>query len=218
MPILVTQKQQQIALLLAFLHVTIIASSNFLVQIPISIFGFHSTWGAFTFPFIFLATDLTVRLFGAALARRIIFYAMLPALLISYAISIVFRDGAWMGIGGLFKFDLFVARIALASFSAYVIGQIMDIFVFNRLRQRPQWWLAPAAAAVVGNLVDTIAFFGIAFYKTTDPYLSEHLVEVASVDYAFKVVISALFFLPLYKVILDRVTARLKGAPLPHQA
>jgi hypothetical protein len=69
---------------LSLFHLLVITSSNYLVQLPISIFGFHTTWGAFSFPFIFLATDLTVRIFGAPLARRIIFAVMVPALFISY--------------------------------------------------------------------------------------------------------------------------------------
>jgi queuosine precursor transporter len=56
---------------LAAFHMLVIASSNYLVQLPFTLFGLHTTWGAFTFPFIFLATDLTVRIFGAPLARRI---------------------------------------------------------------------------------------------------------------------------------------------------
>ena len=72
---------------LSLFHLLVITSSNYLVQLPVSIFGFHTTWGAFSFPFIFLATDLTVRIFGAPLARRIIFAVMIPALLISYVIS-----------------------------------------------------------------------------------------------------------------------------------
>ena len=66
---------------LSLFHLLVITSSNYLVQLPVSIFGFHTTWGAFSFPFIFLATDLTVRIFGAPLARRIIFAVMLPALI-----------------------------------------------------------------------------------------------------------------------------------------
>ncbi|MEM8092520.1 queuosine precursor transporter, partial [Morganella morganii] len=66
-------RQRRTALIwLSLFHVLIITSSNYLVQLPITIFGFHTTWGAFTFPFIFLATDLTVRIYGAPLARRII--------------------------------------------------------------------------------------------------------------------------------------------------
>lgn len=80
---------------LSLFHLLVITSSNYLVQLPVSIFGFHTTWGAFSFPFIFLATDLTVRIFGAPLARRIIFAVMIPALLISYVISSLFYMGSW---------------------------------------------------------------------------------------------------------------------------
>lgn len=203
-------KNHRLVLILVGFHILIVASSNYLVQFPISIFGFKATWGAFTFPFIFLATDLTVRLFGARMGRRIVFYAMLPALAVSYLITVAFRQGVWLGIETSFSFDLFVARIAIASFAAYVIGQILDVFVFNKLRQHKQWWHAPLASGVFGNLMDTFAFFFIAFYKTSDVYLAENLVEIATVDYIFKMIISGLFFLPLYKVILDGVTKRLK--------
>ncbi|MGU0161401.1 queuosine precursor transporter [Escherichia coli] len=82
---------------LSLFHLLVITSSNYLVQLPVSILGFHTTWGAFSFPFIFLATDLTVRIFGAPLARRIIFAVMIPALLISYVISSLFYMGSWQG-------------------------------------------------------------------------------------------------------------------------
>ena len=86
-----TAQQRFSALIwLSLFHIAIITSSNYLVQLPVSIFGFHTTWGAFTFPFIFLATDLTVRIFGAPLARRIILSVMVPALAISYVISALF--------------------------------------------------------------------------------------------------------------------------------
>ncbi len=203
------QTTKSLVLILAAIHVLIIAASNYLVQFPITILGFHATWGAFTFPFIFLTTDLTVRLFGAPLARKIIFYAMLPALLVSYVVTVLFRSGVWLGAETLLTFNLFVFRIALASFSAYVIGQIMDIFVFNRLRQHRQWWHAPLASAIFGNLVDTFSFFTIAFYNTSDVYLAENLWEIATVDYAFKILINSVLFLPMYKVILDRVSRRM---------
>ena len=110
-----TQSQRVKALFwLSLFHLLVITSSNYLVQLPISIFGFHTTWGAFSFPFIFLATDLTVRIFGAPLARRIIFAVMIPALLISYVVSSLFYMGSWQGFGALLHFNLFVARIAAA--------------------------------------------------------------------------------------------------------
>ncbi|MGR2663950.1 7-cyano-7-deazaguanine/7-aminomethyl-7-deazaguanine transporter [Chromobacterium haemolyticum] len=205
-----TRQQRLSALLwLSLFHIAIIASSNYLVQLPITVFGFHTTWGAFTFPFIFLATDLTVRVFGAQLARRIIFAAMLPALAISYLISTLFYQGAWQGAAALASFNLFVARIAVASFAAYALGQILDVQVFNRLRQLKTWWIAPASAMLFGNISDTLAFFFIAFYQSSDPFMAANWVEIALVDYSFKLLICLLFFLPMYGVILNRILKQL---------
>ena len=118
-----TVQRKKALVWLSLFHLLVITSSNYLVQLPISIFGFHTTWGAFSFPFIFLATDLTVRIFGAPLARRIIFAVMVPALAISYGISALFYMGEWQGFATLGTFNLFVARIAVASFMAYALGR-----------------------------------------------------------------------------------------------
>lgn len=194
---------------LSLFHLLVITSSNYLVQLPVSVFGFHTTWGAFSFPFIFLATDLTVRIFGASLARRIIFAVMIPALIISYAISALFYMGEWQGFAALTNFNLFVARIAVASFMAYALGQILDVHVFNRLRRSRHWWLAPAASTLFGNVSDTLAFFFIAFWRSPDPFMATHWVEIAVVDYSFKVLISIAFFLPMYGVLLNMLLKRL---------
>ncbi|MCL2891899.1 7-cyano-7-deazaguanine/7-aminomethyl-7-deazaguanine transporter [Brenneria tiliae] len=205
-----TPRQRLVALIwLALFHILIITSSNYLVQLPVSIFGFHTTWGAFTFPFIFLATDLTVRIFGAPLARRIILTVMAPALLISYLVSALFYQGEWQSFGALGQLNIIVARIACASFMAYVLGQILDVHVFNRLRQRNAWWVAPAVSTVFGNLSDTLAFFFIAFYRSSDPFMAANWIEIALVDYTFKLLISLLFFLPMYGVMLNMVLKRL---------
>lgn len=104
-----TPAQQSKALgYLALFHLLVIASSNYLVQIPFTMFGFHTTWGAFTFPLIFVATDLTVRIFGASLARRIIFAVMIPSLVISYLVSVLFAQGSFQGFPALLNFDTFV--------------------------------------------------------------------------------------------------------------
>jgi len=199
-----TQDQQRSSLYqLAFFHILIIASSNYLVQIPLSIMDFHSTWGAFTFPFIFLTTDLTIRIFGANLARKIIFVVMTPALLLSYVISVLFFDGYWMGLSSLSHFNLLVFRIALASFSAYLIGQLIDITVFDYLRKNSKWWVAPSMAAIVGNIIDTFVFFSMAFYRSDDIFMSTNWIEIATIDYSFKLLICGLFFLPLYGVLLN---------------
>ena len=207
---LFTATQRRHALVwLSLFHLLVITSSNYLVQLPVSIFGFHTTWGAFSFPFIFLATDLTVRIFGAPLARRIVFAVMIPALMISYVISSLFYMGEWQGFGALAHFNLFVARIAAASFMAYALGQILDVHVFNSLRQNRRWWLAPTASTLFGNISDTLAFFFIAFWRSTDPFMADHWVEIALVDYSFKVLISIVFFLPMYGVLLNMLLKKL---------
>lgn len=205
-----TPAQQRKALsYLVLFHLIIIASSNYLVQIPFTVLGFHTTWGAFTFPFIFLATDLTVRIFGASLARRIIFLVMMPALLVSYLLSVLFFEGQFQGGAPLGEFNLFVARIAAASFMAYLLGQIMDVHVFNRLRQTKQWWVAPTCSTLFGNALDTIAFFAIAFYQSPDPFMAEHWTEIALVDYSFKLIISLGLFVPMYGVLLNYLVRKL---------
>ncbi|MCW7550622.1 7-cyano-7-deazaguanine/7-aminomethyl-7-deazaguanine transporter [Photorhabdus sp. APURE] len=201
----VTQQRAVALIWLSLFHILIIISSNYLVQLPISIFGFHTTWGAFTFPFIFLATDLTVRIYGAPLARRIITTVMFPALLISYIISALFFQGVWQEFTALSEFNLFVARIACASFMAYFLGQILDVHVFNRLRQRRNWWVAPAATMFFGNLLDTLAFFSIAFYRSTDAFMAANWIEIGLVDYCFKLLICLLFFLPAYGILLNLI-------------
>ncbi|MEL4238141.1 7-cyano-7-deazaguanine/7-aminomethyl-7-deazaguanine transporter [Shewanella xiamenensis] len=189
-------------LLLVGFHILIICVSNYLVQLPFQLFGFHTTWGAFSFPFVYLATDLTVRIFGQTPARSIILKAMVPALMISYVMGVVFHQGSFQGMDSLSQWNTFVFRIAFASFAAYLIGQLMDITVFARLRQSRSWWVAPAASTIVGNLVDTLVFFSIAFYASTDSFMAANWPEIATVDYSFKLLVSLGLFLPAYGVLL----------------
>lgn len=199
-----------LALLVAF-HILIIIASNYLVQIPIDLFGFHSTWGAFSFPFIFLATDLTVRLIGKAEARRVITRAMIPALIASYVVSVLFQEGRFNGAAALGEFNLFVFRIAFASFAAYVLGQLLDVQVFDRMRRGyVQWWVAPAAASVFGQALDTLAFFSIAFWRSSNPFMAANWGEIALVDYVIKLGVSLLFFVPIYGVTLNTIIGVMK--------
>jgi uncharacterized integral membrane protein (TIGR00697 family) len=192
-------------------HVLIIIASNYLVQLPIDLFGFHSTWGAFSFPFVFLATDLTVRLIGKSAARRVIARAMIPALIASYVVSVLFHEGGFNGMGALGEFNTFVFRIAFASFAAYVLGQLLDVQVFDRMRRSYiKWWVAPAASAVVGQALDTAAFFSIAFWHSSNPFMAEHWGEIALVDYVIKLGVSLLLFVPMYGVALNAIVRIMK--------
>ena len=195
-------QRRRIVIVLAGLHVLVIAASNYLVQLPFTLLGWHTTWGAFSFPFIFLASDLTVRLLGAATARRVVAAAMGPALVVSYLLSVLYVDGRFAGVDALGEFNTLVARIALASFCAYLFGQLLDIGVFQRLRALRQWWVAHAASTVFGNALDTLLFFSIAFAGSSNAFMAEHWLEIACVDYAFKLLISLCLFLPLYGALL----------------
>lgn len=196
--------------LLAALHVAIIVASNVLVQWPVHVLGVLTTWGAFTFPLVFVATDLTVRLLGQRSARRVVARVMLPGLLASYVVSVLFHDGRFAGWGALGEFNAFVARIALASFVAYVAGQWLDIAVFARLRSRQPWWLAPAASTVLGSALDTALFFAVAFHRSSDAFMAEHWVAIAWIDYVAKLVISLFAFVPLYRLLLERLARPLR--------
>ncbi len=205
-------------MLVAF-HVTVIAASNYLVQIPFQISGIHTTWGTFSFPLVYLATDLTVRVFGQVRARMIIFLAMIPALIVSYLVSILFFQGSFQGFGGLTEFNGFVFRIALASFIAYLSGQLLDVTVFSYLRKKRKWWVAPSVSTVVGNMLDTAMFYSAAFWRSSDEFMALHWPEIAVVDYLFKVVVSLLLFLPAYGLILTALTdAMVKGVGEKPQA
>ena len=206
-----TAAQRNALLALIALHIALIIASNYLVQLPILLLGWHTTWGAFSFPFLFLVTDLTVRLIGKQAARTVIARVMLPALVASYIVSVLFHDGAFTGWESLAAFNLFVFRISQGSFLAYALGQLLDVQVFDRLRRLRQWWVAPLAASVVGQAVDTLVFFSVAFWRSTDPFMATHWVEIAWVDYVIKIVVSTAVFLPLYGALLQSLLRWLPG-------
>ena len=122
----------------------IVMASNILVQIP---FGTWLTWGAFTYPFAFLVTDVMNRLHGARAARRIV----LAGFVAGVACSLI--------AAGLDKTTL---RIALASGTAFLVAQMLDVTIFDRLRHG-RWWSAPLASSLAGSAIDTMLFFSIAF-------------------------------------------------------
>ena len=203
-----TAQQRFTALVwLSLFHIAIITSSNYLVQLPITVFGFHTTWGAFTFPFIFLATDLTVRIFGAPLAPDY------PGGDGAGAVHLL-RDlhrhlsGRVAGFAALGSFNLFVARIAVASFMAYVLGQILDVHVFNRLRQR-----SLVGSAGGGDVLrQHQRYAGVLLHRLLQEqrsFMANNWVEIALVDYSFKVMICLLFFLPMYGVLLNMLLKRI---------
>jgi len=147
--------------------VAVVAASNWLVQYPINDF---LTWGALTYPVSFLVTDLTNRAHGPARARQVVYVGFA----LGVALSVWLAD--W--------------RIAAASGSAFMAGQLLDISIFDRLR-RSAWWRAPLASSVLGSVVDTALFFSLAFAGTEVPW-----VTLALGDLAVKLVLALLFLAP----------------------
>ena len=126
----------------------VVVASNFLVQFPVQgTLGSINladllTWGAFTYPAAFLVTDLTNRRFGPQAARRVV--------LIGFALAVGLS--VWLA----------TPRIAIASGTAFLVAQLLDITIFDRLR-RASWWKAPFVSSMIGSVVDTLLFFSIAF-------------------------------------------------------
>ena len=180
----------QLVCQLALLHIAIIALANYAVQFTGAVAGVDFTWGMFVFPLVILATDLTVRLSNQHNARRIVAIAYVPAIAISVALA------GW--------------RIGIASGTAYLLGQLLDITLFQKIRNHTtQWWPAPMLSTLFANILDTYVFYALAFYHSADAFMAANWVELASVDLGFKVVVSILVFLPAYGLLLNALKARL---------
>lgn len=130
----------------------VVITSNVLVQFLV---GQWLTWGAFTYPFAFLVTDLVNRIHGPRAARKVIFAGFVVGLACSFVGSQI--DGPFGPLVSL--------RVAIASATAFLMGQLLDVAVFNRLR-RGSWWRAPFVASVMGSVLDTAIFFSLAFSAT----------------------------------------------------
>jgi len=184
---------------LVALHIVIIAISNYLVTLPVTIFGVELTWAAFTFPLIVVATDLTVRLSDKYKARKIVALAYVPAIIASILV---------VGYTGL-PWSLAV-RIGLASGTAYLLSNLLDVFVFQKVRERfSQWWAAPAGSSVVANIIDTFVFFAVAFYASADAFMAENWGTIASGQTVTKIIVSAIVILPVYGVLLNYLSNKL---------
>jgi uncharacterized PurR-regulated membrane protein YhhQ (DUF165 family) len=162
-----------------------VVSSNILVQYPVMVMlgdlnlADWLTWGAFTYPIAFLITDLTNRAYGVKRARQVVFVGFAFAVVL----SLVFAD----------------PRIAIASGTAFMIAQMLDVTVFDRLRQSA-WWQAPLFSSVIGSAIDTALFFSIAFVSTGLPW-----VGWAIGDFFAKLFVAGVC-LVAFRVLMDKVT------------
>jgi len=147
-------------ILLSFLMGAVVLSSNFLVQFPVNYYGLNSilTYGAFSYPIAFLITDLANRAYGKIVARNIVYLGFLVGILFTLFFSINFTD-------------LISIRIAIGSGSAFLVAQLLDVQIFDKLRKN-SWYIAPLVSSSIGSIVDTFLFFSIAFVGTGVPWVT----------------------------------------------
>jgi len=171
-------------LTLSLLMGSVVLISNFLVQFPVKHYGLDQllTYGAFSYPIAFLITDLANRSFGKMIARKIVYFGFIIGILFTLIFSTNFSD-------------LISIRIAIGSGTAFIIAQLLDVQIFDKLR-RKTWFVAPLFSSLIGSTVDTFLFFSISFYGTGLPWIT-----LSFGDLSVKIFI-ALFMLIPFRLLL----------------
>ena len=164
---------------LSFLMGVVVLSSNYLVQFPINYYGLNKilTYGALSYPIAFLITDLANRSFGKMVARKIVYFGFFLGVSFTVLFSTDFAD--YISI-----------RIAIGSGFAFLVAQLLDVQIFDKLRKK-QWFIAPLTSSIIGSTIDTFLFFSIAFYATGVPWITLSLG-----DLAVKVFVALLMLIP----------------------
>tara|TARA_A100001388_G_scaffold5624_1_gene4123 strand:- start:246 stop:794 length:549 start_codon:yes stop_codon:yes gene_type:complete len=152
---------------LSFLMGLVVLSSNYLVQFPVKYYGLQDilTYGAFTYPIAFLITDLANRSYGKQIARKIVYFGFVVGISFTLFFSTNFSD-------------LISVRIAIGSGTAFIVAQLLDVQIFDKLREK-SWYVAPLSSSVIGSTVDTFLFFSISFYATGVPWFTLSLGDLA---------------------------------------
>ena len=166
-------------MLLSFLMGVIVLLSNYLVQFPVQYYGLEKvlTYGAFSYPVAFLITDLANRSYGKIIARKIVYIGFVIGILFTILFSTNFTD-------------LISIRIAIGSGLAFLIAQLLDVQIFDRLRKK-KWYVAPLTSSLIGSTVDTFIFFSVAFYGTGVPW-----VTLSFGDLTIKVFVALIMLIP----------------------
>ena len=140
--------------ILAFSMALVVAISNYLVQFPVNYFGLQNllTYGAFSYPVAFLITDLSNRRYGKNTAKKIVYLGFALGVFLTFYFSTNYSD--------------FISiRIAIGSGTAFLTAQLIDVDIFNKLRNKI-WFAAPLVSSLIGSTIDTFLFFSISFYGT----------------------------------------------------
>ena len=191
---------------LVILHTLVIAVSNYLVTIRFNVFPgadlplfgeFPLAAAAFTFPIVVVATDLTVRMVGKQAGRAVVAMAIIPAIVASVLVLLALGDEH-------------AYRVGIASGTAYAVGTMLDVYVFQHIREKytEMWWAAPAISTIAANIIDTYTFFYTAFYPA--PWVG----PVAFNNTLTKIVVGLIVFLPAYGLLLRYLRTKMGVDPL----
>ncbi len=177
-------KKENFFLILAFSMAFIVALSNYLVQFPVNYFGLKDffTYGAFSYPVAFLITDLANRKFGKITARKIVYVGFVFGLILTLCFSTDFSN-------------LISKRIAVGSGVAFLIAQLFDVQIFDKLRKKI-WFVAPLVSSLIGSFIDTFLFFSIAFYGTGINWITLSLG-----DLSVKIFVALVMLIP-FKILI----------------
>jgi len=176
-------------LLLSALMGLVVLTSNYLVQFPIKYYGLEQilTYGAFSYPIAFLITDLANRSYGKIRARKIVYIGFVIGIVFTLFFSTNFSD-------------LISIRIALGSGTAFLVSQLLDVQIFDKLRKK-KWFIAPLTSSFIGSVVDTFLFFSISFYGTEISWITLSLG-----DLTVKILVALLMLIP-FRLLLSTLKA-----------
>ena len=165
--------------ILSFFMAAIVVLSNYLVQFPVNYFNLENllTYGAFTYPIAFLITDLSNRRYGKNSAKKIVYLGFILGIFLTLYFSTPYSD-------------LISVRIAIGSGAAFLIAQLIDVNIFDKLRKK-RWFIAPLTSSLTGSLIDTFLFFSIAFYGT-----GINWVMLSFGDFTVKLFIALMMLIP----------------------
>ena len=172
---------------LAFLMALVVALSNYLVQFPVNYLGFQDllTYGAFSYPVAFLITDLSNRRYGKNTAKKVVYLGFALGVFLTLYFSTNYSD-------------LISIRIAIGSGTAFLVAQLIDVNIFDRLRKKV-WFVAPLISSLIGSSIDTFLFFSIAFYGT-----GVNWVTLSLGDLFVKIFVALLMLIP-FRILLSRI-------------
>tara|TARA_Y100001970_G_C14156623_1_gene815959 strand:- start:271 stop:858 length:588 start_codon:yes stop_codon:yes gene_type:complete len=179
--------ENRLFFVLAFFMASIVAISNYLVQFPINYFGLENflTYGAFSYPVAFLITDLSNRKYGKNIAKKIVYLGFAIGIFLTFSFSTNYSD-------------LISIRIAFGSGIAFLVAQLIDVYIFDKLR-RKVWFVAPLASSIFGSIIDTFLFFFISFYGTGINWIT-----LSFGDLSVKLFVSLVMLIP-FKFFLSHI-------------